>query len=229
VHEFERELRGDLDNIVVKALQKEPQRRYSSSLEFADDIERYLVGKPVRARQDTTWYRPGKFVRRHKVGVTMAALSVAMLVAAFAVTAFQYRVAERERRRAQQRFNEVRQLANTFIFDIHDSIKDLPGSTTARQKLVQTASQYLDNLARESGSDRDLQRELAGAYYRLSEIQGGVGQANLGDSKASYESLRKALAIREALSKADPNNVEARIEWAEVLSDIALQTPPQNP
>jgi non-specific serine/threonine protein kinase/serine/threonine-protein kinase len=222
--EFARELRGDLDNITLKALHKEPQRRYSSALEFADDIERYLVGKPIRARQDTAWYRAGKFVGRHKVAVTMAALSITMLIAAFAVTAFQYRVAELERQRAQRRFNEVRQLANTFIFDIHDSIQKLPGSTTARQKLVETASQYLDNLARESESDRALQRELAGAYDRLAEIQGGVGQANLGDGRASHESRRRALAIREALSKADPSNEEARLEWAIGLSELALQT-----
>jgi non-specific serine/threonine protein kinase/serine/threonine-protein kinase len=219
--EFARELRGDLDNIVLKALHKEPQRRYSSVLEFADDIERYLVGKPVRARQDTAWYRTGKFIRRHKVGVALASLSVTMLLAAFAVTAFQYRVAEHERQRAQRRFNDVRQLANTFIFDIHDSIRNLAGSTTARQKLVETASQYLDNLARESETDRALQRELAEAYERLSEIQGGFGSANLGDGRASIESRRRAVAIREALAKADPNNVETKLEWALSLSQLA--------
>src|SRR5688572_33465109 len=98
-----RKLRGDLDNIVLKALHKEPGRRYSSALEFAGDIERYLQGKPVTARPDTLLYRTGKFVRRHKAGVTMAALAVVLLITAFAVTAFQYAVAQRERGRAERR------------------------------------------------------------------------------------------------------------------------------
>jgi eukaryotic-like serine/threonine-protein kinase len=217
-----RELRGDLDNIVLKALHKEPERRYSSALGLANDIERYLSGNPVTARQDTAWYRTGKFMRRHKIGVAMAALALTMLVTAFAVTAYQYRVAETERQRAQRRFNDVRQLADTFIFDIHDSIKNLPGSLTARQRLVETASRYLDNLAKESGNDRDLQSDLATAYERLSEIQGGVGQANTGNGAAALQSNRRALEIREALSKAQPNNVQAKLEWAKSLSNLSF-------
>jgi non-specific serine/threonine protein kinase/serine/threonine-protein kinase len=220
--EFERELRGDLDNIVLKALHKEPPRRDASALELADDIERYLAGKPVGARQDTAWYRTGKFVRRHKVAVTMAALSITVLVTAFAVTAIQYRVAERERRRAQERFNDVRQLANTFIFDIHDGIRSLAGATAARQKLAETASRYLDNLAKESEHDRALQKELAAAYGRLSDIQGGIAQANTGDSTASRESLRRAVALREAVAKADPNDAENSLEWAASLANLGI-------
>jgi len=220
-HELARELRGDLDNIILKALHKEPQRRYSSALEFADDIERYLVGKPVRARPDTPWYRMGKFVSRHKMAATMAALSITLLVTAFAVTAVQYRIADRERRREQQRFNDVRQLANTFIFDIYENIRNLAGSTAARQKLAETASRYLDNLAKESENDRALQKELAAAYERLADIQGGYGHANVGNNSAALESRRKVAAIREALSKADPNNVQTKLDWAQSLSELA--------
>src|SRR6185503_10561918 len=114
---------------------------------------------------------------------------------------------------------DVRQLADTFIFDIEESIRNLPGSTLARQKLAETASRYLDNLAKESENDRALQRDLATAYERLSQIQGGVGQANIGNSTAALESRRRALAIREALSKAEPNNVQSKLEWAKSLSD----------
>jgi tetratricopeptide (TPR) repeat protein len=216
-----RELRGDLDNIVLKALQKEPRRRYTSALEFADDIERYLTGKPVTARRETAWYRSGKFVRRHKAGVALGASTAVLLLVAFVVTAFQYRVAEHERQSAQRRFNDVRQLADTFIFDINDSIRQLPGSTAARQKLVETASRYLDNLARESGNDWTLQRELAAAYERLSDIQGGMAQANTGNGPAALENRRRAVAIREALAKADPTNVGARLEWGVSLSTFA--------
>src|SRR5262249_8120023 len=70
-----RELRGDIDTIILKALQKEPQRRYASALEFADDIERYLAERPVVARRETVWYRTAKFVRRHKASVALGAVA----------------------------------------------------------------------------------------------------------------------------------------------------------
>src|SRR6185503_19648048 len=67
-------LKGDLDNIVLMAMRKEPQRRYATAEQFAEDIRRHLEGLPVRARPDTFGYRAGKFVRRHKLGVAAAAL-----------------------------------------------------------------------------------------------------------------------------------------------------------
>src|SRR5262249_46225249 len=156
------------------------------------------------ARRETVWYRTAKFVRRHKASVALGAVAAALLLVAFAVTVLQYRVADRERQRAQRRFDEVRQLAGTFIFDIHEVIRHLPGATEARQKLVETASRYLDSLERESGNDRALQRELATAYERLSDIQGGIAWPNTGNMAAAVESRRRAAALREAVSKADP-------------------------
>src|SRR5262249_3287147 len=100
-------------------------------------------------------------------------------------------------------------------------IRQLPGATAARQKLVETASRYLDNLAQEAGNDRTLQREVAAAYERLSDIQGGLAQANTGNGPAALENRRRAVAIRETLSKADPMNVDLRLEWAVSLSTYA--------
>ena len=76
-----RQLRGDLDTIVMKALRKEPERRYESAQALADDLGRYLGGHPVSARADTLWYRAGKFVQRHKIA------SVAGMLTLVAITA----------------------------------------------------------------------------------------------------------------------------------------------
>jgi len=200
-------LRGDLDNIVLKALRKEPERRYASVQEFAEDIRRHLEGLPVTASPDTFGYRARKFVQRHKAGALAAAIVLVTLLTATVVTAWQARVARRERAKAEQRFNDVRKLANSVVFEIHDSIQDLPGSTPARQLLVTRALEYLDKLAGEAGQDYSLQLELASAYDRIGNIQGGLFTSNLGQRNEADVSYRKALAIREALVAQEPKNI----------------------
>jgi non-specific serine/threonine protein kinase/serine/threonine-protein kinase len=154
-------LRGDLDNIVLMALRKEPQRRYASAEQFAEDIRRHLENLPVSASKDTVRYRMSKFIRRHKAGVAAAVVAaVAVFVGLFS-TLHEARIARLQQLRAEQRFNDVRELANSLMFDVHDSIQDLPGSTAARKLLVEKALRYLDSLSRDAASDASLRRELA--------------------------------------------------------------------
>ena len=188
-----KQLRGDLDNIVLKALRKEPQRRYSSVEQFAGDIRRNLANLPILARQDTAGYRASKFVIRHKAGVTAAVVVALILVAGLVITMREARIAER-------RFNDVRSLSNSLIFDVHDSIKDLPGSTPARKIIVDRALQYLNVLAKESAGDLGLQRELATAFERVGSVQGDYLENNVGDSKGTLASYQKALQIREQIN-----------------------------
>ncbi|HYL11911.1 MAG TPA: serine/threonine-protein kinase [Terriglobales bacterium] len=210
-------LNGDLDNIVLMALRKEPQRRYVSVEQFAEDIRRHLEDLPVSARQDTLRYRTSKFVARHTAAVLAATVAALALLAGLAVTLHeariareQARVAQQQRARAEQRFNDVRKLANSLMFEVHDSIKDLPGSTPARKLLVGRALEYLDSLSREAKSDASLQRELAAAYEKIGDVQGQPRQANLGDPVGAAASYRKALAIRESLATADSADLEVR-------------------
>lgn len=186
------ELKGDLDNIVLMALRKEPQRRYASVEQFAEDIRRYLRNLPVIARKDTATYRASKFVLRHKAAVTAATAIVLTLVAGFAITI-------REGRIAQRRFDDVRSLANSLIFDVHDSIKDLPGSTPAKKIIVDRALRYLNGLANETSGDIGLQRELASAYERLGSVQGDFLENNLGDAQGTLASYQRALEIRKQI------------------------------
>ena len=132
-------LSGDLDNIVLMALRKEAHRRYRSVEQFAEDIHRHLEDLPVVVRKDNIRYRASKFVIRHKTGVFAAGLVTLTLLGALGVTI-------REARVAQRHFSDVRSLANSLIFDIHDSIQDLPGATPARKLIVEKALQYLDSL-----------------------------------------------------------------------------------
>ncbi|HET9478513.1 MAG TPA: protein kinase, partial [Pyrinomonadaceae bacterium] len=205
-------LHADLDNIVLMAMRKEPQRRYATAQQFAEDIQRHLDGLPVRARADTFGYRTGKFIRRHKLGAAAAALITLTLLIGIVATVWQAQVARAERARAERRFNEVRQLANSFVFEVHDAVVNLPGSTTARSLIVQRGLKYLDSLAQDAAGDRGLQRELAGAYEKLGAVQYTPSVAHLGDLAGALESHRKAAALREALVAAEPNNPDYRRE-----------------
>jgi non-specific serine/threonine protein kinase/serine/threonine-protein kinase len=218
-----RRLSGDLDNIVMKALRKDPARRYVSVAQFSEDIGRHLDGLPVIARKDTLGYRASKFVRRHRIGVAAIAAIFFLLVAGMIATTWQARVAGEQRAIANRRFNDVRKLANSLLFELHDSIKDLPGSTPARKLLVTRALEYLDSLSQEAKGDASLQRELAVAYLKIGDVQGQPRQASLGDRAGAEASYRKGLAIREALVAADPRNVDLRRELVTAygkLSDL---------
>jgi len=99
--ELRRRLKGDLDNIVAKALRRDPDERYASARELAEDLQRYRRSEPVRARPATMQYRMSRFVRRHRVGVAAASVTFVAAVAGVAGVAWQGRVAEHERDRAQ--------------------------------------------------------------------------------------------------------------------------------
>jgi eukaryotic-like serine/threonine-protein kinase len=205
-------LRGDIDNIVLKALRKEPERRYASVQEFSEDIRRHLAGLPVTAMADTASYRFAKFVKRHQVGVFAGGLVVVILLLATIITTWQAVAARRERDRAEQRFNQVRQLANTVLFDYHDGIANLPGSTPLREKMVKDALNYLDNLAAENIADASLQSELAMAYFKVGEVQGAPAKSSLGDYGGGLESFKKSLVIRQKLFEKDQNNEQIKLD-----------------
>ena len=197
-------LRGDLDNIVLMALRKEAERRYASVALLSDDLRRYLEGRTVLARKDTLGYRTSKFIRRNKAGVAAAALVFLSLAGGIIGASY-------EARRAQRRFDEVRRLANSLMFEIHDSVQHLQGATATRRLIVDRALQYLDSLHAEGGADTSLQRELATAYEKVGDIQGNPYSANLGDSDGALASYRKAATIREAVAKTE-RSMQARME-----------------
>ncbi len=201
IAKLRRRLKGDLDTIALRAMHREPQRRYSSVEQFAADIQRHLEGLPVTARRDSWRYRAGKFGTRHKLGV--AAMALVLLAVAGGVTATlrEARIAAANQRHAEQRFNDVRSLAHSLMFEIHDSIVGLPGATPTRKLIVQRSLEYLDSLSHEAAGDVLLQRELANAYERIGLVQGDPNGSNLGDIDGALESFGKSLSIRERIIK----------------------------
>jgi tetratricopeptide (TPR) repeat protein/predicted Ser/Thr protein kinase len=193
---------SDLENIVQETLRKEPERRYASADLLAEDLRLYLAGYPVIARPATRGYRIAKFVGRNKVPVAALVLVLLALLGGIAATAWEARI-------ANQRFNDVRQLAHAVVFEYHDAIEPLPGSTPVRQKLVKDALVYLDKLSRQTG-DPSLQRELVEAYVKIGNVQGNSYYSNLGDSAGALASATKAVTAGERLVARDASGLNQR-------------------
>jgi non-specific serine/threonine protein kinase/serine/threonine-protein kinase len=201
-------LTGDVDVIVQKALAIDPARRYESAQALAEDIDRHLTGRPVRARADSFAYRARKFVLRHRTPVAAGVLLVLSLVAGVTTTLRQARRADEQRARAERRFQDVRRMANSFLFEFHDAIADIPGTTRARELVVRRALEYLASLAAEVEDNDTLSAELASAYERVGEVQGLPYSASLGDMAGALSSFERAYAIRVDLLRKKPHDAE---------------------
>jgi eukaryotic-like serine/threonine-protein kinase len=212
---FRLRLEGDLDNIILKALNKEPAQRYLSVDAFAQDIRNFLEGRPVAARMPTWNYVISKFVRRYPWQMGAAAAAVAVLIGGSAALAWQAQIAER-------RFDQVRTLAHSLVFKLDPELEKVSGATSARKVLVQEAVDYLNALSKEAGGDPELQGEIASSYEHLGDVQGNPAYSNLGDVQGALASYGKALAIRRSLAARTPGNSQAQYNLATCLHHFAL-------
>ncbi|MEP7116451.1 MAG: serine/threonine-protein kinase [Acidobacteriota bacterium] len=213
-------LDADLDAIILKALRKSPADRYGSAEQFAADLERYLAGRPVLARQGSTVYAARKFVGRHRAGVAAAVVALASLTAATGVSLWQSRAADRQRLRAEARFADVRKLANSFVFEFDETVRDIPGTTAARKLVIARSLGYLEELARDVHDDLPMQRELAAAYQRIGDVQGNPFMSNLGERSEALVNYRRALNLREPLGSSPTATAADRAGLASALSAV---------
>ena len=204
----QRELRGDLDTLVLHAMAKDPAARYLSADAFSADIERFLDGRPLGVRPASALERGWKFVKRNRLAVGASVALAASLIAGISVSTI-------EAERAQRRFDQVRELANTFLFQFYDQVTPLAGSTAVRASIVDTARKYLDGLAKEAGNDRGLILEVAQAYQRLGGVQ-GQSTANLGQLEEARQSYRRALDLyaRVPVTRQSPPDMRRHVAEA---------------
>jgi eukaryotic-like serine/threonine-protein kinase len=209
-----RHLRGDLDTIVLTAMRKEPQRRYSSAEHLAEDVRRHLQHEPLAARPDTVWYRTQKFVERNKWAVAASAV-VAIALATMGV---EDRI---DRLQAERRFQDLRSFANFAILDLDKAVAK--GVTPARQVLAAKAVSTLDKLAKDAKTDTSLKLDLMRGYLKVGDIQGNPYQANLDDPIGARKNYEKAVAIAETLGPRDLKDPEVRAlvaQCEESLGDL---------
>ena len=204
----------DLDVVILKAIEKDPRRRYGSVEQFARDVRLYLEGRPVSARPDSVFYRSGKFLRRRAVPLAAVSAAGAALLAGLFSTWVQSR-------RAERRFNEARSLAHAVLFDIYDSISGIPGSLPARRLVASRAQEYLDHLAGDAAADSGLIRDLGESYLRLGDVRGSPYTANLGDTAGALETFRKGQALLEKEAARRPNDLAVKNLLCQVHLRIA--------
>jgi eukaryotic-like serine/threonine-protein kinase len=201
----------ELDSLVFRAMAFDPAERYASARELGADIENYLAGLPVSARPASMLYRARKFVRRHLPATATAAAAFTLIVG-LAITA------EVQGARAEARFEQVRALARSVIFEIYDRIAPLNGSTEARKLLASRAVEYLDSLARQSGSDPTLLLELASSYRKIATVLGDHTQSNLGDVPGAMRNIDAAIAVARRAAAARPRDLDAPRELLRALT-----------
>lgn len=209
------QLKGDLDNIALMALRKEPLRRYASVAQFADDIQRHLDGLPVTARTDTIRYRTSKFIQRHKLGVTAAAIVVIALAAGFTLAIWQAKVASEQRDRALAEAGKAEQL-NRFLREMLSSADPGAGGKDVTVALV------LNEAAKRVQTEFEDQPETAAALR--STI--GMTYLGLGLYDEAEPHLRSALETRRRLFGSEhPEVANSMNDLGELLTekgDLAL-------
>jgi len=234
-----KQLRGDLDNIVMKAMRKEASRRYSSVEHLAEDVQNYMESRPVLARKDSVWYRWAKFARRHRVALVASAAALASLLGGIVMALFQARAAQqarraaemhrdlaiREQQRAEDRLAQIISLSNLSLSDVYARMERLTGAMPARQELVTTMLGFLEKMSQEAGNDARLRAALAKAYLRMGDLQGDPDVPNLGDYAGALRSFQAGSALLGSVSpvrgpQADPE-ASARLEvWADLQDKI---------
>jgi predicted Ser/Thr protein kinase len=209
-------LDGDLEAILLKSLRKEPQERYLTAERLADDLRAYTEGRPVAARRGTMRYLAGKFIRRHRLALAAAAVLLVTLLAGVVGVLWQARVAnqarcvaDEERRKAEARSADLRQLSNSLLTELDEAIQQIPGSTGAQKLLVTSVLKHLDRMAQDAQGDRQTQLDLANAYTQLANLQGGVYNQNLGDTSGALVSVDKAIALSEPFAGPNSKDREA--------------------
>ena len=173
---IERILAGDLDSIVLMAMRKEPEGRYASAEQFAEDVQSYLDGLPVRAHRDSRAYRAAKFLRRHSAAAAVALVLVLALVAGIVGITTGWFLARRERNRADESFRQAQRTVDQFFARVSEEpLLNQPGLHPLRKALLQDAQRFYEDFLDQRGGDPSLRTELAAARARVAKITGLIG------------------------------------------------------
>jgi serine/threonine protein kinase/tetratricopeptide (TPR) repeat protein len=194
-------LRGELDWVVMKALEKDRNRRYESAGAFAADVQRYLHDEPVQACPPSAGYRVRKFLRRNRGAVLTATVVLLALVGGIIATTFQAVRATRAERHAQAQRRLAHQTVNDYFTRVSEStLLQEPTLEPLRRQLLQAALSYYQEFVREQSDDPELQAELAATYMRI-----GLLTLELSPGEDWLPAYQKGLALLEELLRRKPD------------------------
>ncbi len=214
-------LDAELTAVARQAVALAPQARYASAEALAAELQRWLDQRPLRAMPTHWRYRAAKLLQRHPWRVAAGTAALAGLLVATATIAALYLRADAARREAEQRFEQLRSLANYMLGDLDASLEATPGTTAVRRELVERSQHYLDALAQTAGANLELQREVAVGLGRLAEIQGGWAVPNTGERRAAREIFERAEGMLSALVAREPQRWAWRRDLARLQQRLA--------
>ena len=239
VRMLSRSLRGELDWIVMKALEKDRRRRYDTASGLARDVERYLAGDAVEAGPPSGWYRLRKFVRRNRVVLTTTALVALALIAGTTVSVWQVIVARRaradavtqrdrartaevdalaQRNRAEANYQKARDAVDKLLTEVGQvSLKDVPQMEPVRRRLLESALQYYQGFLQQSGDAAAIRHEIGGAHERVAEIH-----ALLGRPEPAQVAARRAVDTLDPLAAEFPAEASYRRSLGLAFSRLGL-------
>ncbi len=201
------QLTGDLDTILLTALQKDPARRYNSAGALGDDLERHRLGLPVKSRPDTFGYRWTKFIRRHWIATAAAAAALLFLTTFGIVMAVQANRIARERDAARAARVEAQEVSNLLVdlFEVADPSQPSGANITAREVLDRGAGKIAAELSNQPATQASMM-EVVGRVYR-----------NLGLYDDAGKMLEGSLAIRRRIFPDDHATIAASLNELGVL------------
>jgi len=192
-------LKGDLDNICLKALRKDPKDRYHSVDHFSQDLERYLQHLPVKATKDQWSYRAKKFLVRNRTYIISGMVIFLITLAGLFASLYQAGV-------AKAMFNDLRGLTGSMLFEFYDGVANLEGATGVKELVVSKTLTYLKKMETRNAGNANLMNDVSDGYQRLGNIQGNSYLANMGKPDDALVSYSKAVHISEMLAAEHSTN-----------------------
>jgi serine/threonine-protein kinase len=202
------QLPRDLETIVLKAMAKEPDLRYQSAEELAEDLRRYLADRPIRARRVGVVERAWRWARRNPIAAALAGslaavfvLGLPLVTALWLRSSHLYRLSEERRADAEASFAQARASVDDYLTTVSEDTllrAPLPGLQPLRRRLLEAALRYYQDFARRHADDRSVRADLAAAYERVGEIT-----AEIGSRDDAIAALRHAADLYEALARPD--------------------------
>ncbi|MEH6409067.1 MAG: protein kinase [Hyphomonas sp.] len=212
---------ADIAAIIARATEIDPDSRYASVDAMMEDVQNFRTDQPVEARAGGAGYRVAKFLKRRRLVAAGTTLAFLGLATALGVTLAQYNRAEAARRETDYRFQQVRTLAKSMMFDVYDKIDLVPGSTSAKLELADAAQTYLDSLASDDRASEALKIETAQGFVRLSEIQGSPSFSSTGDIDLAETNRQRAAALLKPLEANPDKSPELLLALGELYAELA--------
>jgi tetratricopeptide (TPR) repeat protein len=200
-------LAADLESILAKAAAPSAEQRYPTVEALQKDVQRWLAGHPVSAHPGSWAYYARRLIGRHRLTTSVASVAMLLLVGAAVALAILYVRAEHARveadvarRKAEQRFAEVRELSRYMLFDMYDRLDNVPRTLTLRRDLAEAAQRYLDRLSQDPDAPVAVKLEVIEGLRRLAQVQATPDNASLSQAPLARRNLELAQKLAESLS-----------------------------